>query len=159
MKDFQMLPLDTSITNTENATNFNHYQTLNMEQTSRLMSRIQLANYFKSQAFEAIGINPQRLGGPVAQQTATGVTQALQQSYSQTETYFINHSDNLMPRVHKMRTDLAQYYYSNTPSLRLQYISTAADKVNFTINGTELLMRDFNIFATTRTTTDKFLIN
>ena len=151
MKDFQMLPLDTSITNTENATNFNHYQTLNMEQTSRLMSRIQLANYFKSQAFEAIGINPQRLGGPVAQQTATGVTQALQQSYSQTETYFINHSDNLMPRVHKMRTDLAQYYYSNTPSLRLQYISTAADKVNFTINGTDLLMRDFNIFATTRT--------
>ena len=142
---------NTSITNTENATNFNHYQTLNMEQTSRLMSRIQLANYFKSQAFEAIGITPQRLGGPVAQQTATGVTQALQQSYSQTETYFINHSDNLMPRVHKMRTDLAQYYYSNTPSLRLQYISTAADKVNFTINGTELLMRDFNIFATTRT--------
>ena len=35
--------LDTSITNTENATNFNHYQTLNMEQTSRLMSRIQLS--------------------------------------------------------------------------------------------------------------------
>ena len=28
MKDFQMLPLDTSITNTENATNFNHYQVL-----------------------------------------------------------------------------------------------------------------------------------
>ena len=30
MKDFSMLPLDTSITNTENATNFNHYQTLNI---------------------------------------------------------------------------------------------------------------------------------
>ena len=54
------LPLDTSITNTENATNFNHYQTLNMEQTSRLMSRIQLANYFKQQCFDSIGINPQR---------------------------------------------------------------------------------------------------
>jgi hypothetical protein len=60
MKDFGMLPLDTSITNTENATNFNHYQTLNLEQTNRLMSRIQLANHFKQQAFEAIGINPQR---------------------------------------------------------------------------------------------------
>ena len=56
-----------------------------------------------------------------------------------------------MPRVHKMRTDLAQYYYSNTPSVRLQYISTNAEKVNFVINGTQLLMRDFNIFATTRT--------
>ena len=112
MKDFQMLPLDTSITNTENATNFNHYQTLNMEQTSRLMSRIQLANYFKQQCFDAIGINPQRLGGAVSAQTATGVVQAMQQSYAQTEMYFVQHSDHLMPRIHQMRTDLAQYYYS-----------------------------------------------
>ena len=151
MKDFQMLPLDTSITNTENATNFNHYQTLNMEQTSRLMSRIQLANYFKQQCFDAIGINPQRLGGAVSAQTATGVVQAMQQSYAQTEMYFVQHSDHLMPRVHQMRTDLAQYYYSTNPSVRLSYISTEAEKVNFQINGTDLLLRDFNVFATTKT--------
>ena len=151
MKDFQMLPLDTSITNTENATNFNHYQTLNMEQTSRLMSRIQLANYFKQQCFDAIGINPQRLGGAVSAQTATGVVNAMQQSYAQTEIYFVQHSDHLMPRVHQMRTDLAQYYYSTNPSVRLSYISTEAQKVNFTINGTDLLLRDFNVFATTKT--------
>jgi hypothetical protein len=151
MKDFQMLPLDTSITNTENATNFNHYQTLNMEQTSRLMSRIQLANYFKQQCFDAIGINPQRLGGAVSAQTATGVVQAMQQSYAQTEMYFVQHSDHLMPRIHQMRTDLAQYYYSTNPSVRLQYISTEAEKVNFTINATDLLLRDFNVFATTKT--------
>ena len=151
MKDFQMLPLDTSITNTENATNFNHYQTLNMEQTSRLMSRIQLANYFKQQCFDAIGINPQRLGGAVSAQTATGVVQAMQQSYAQTEMYFVQHSDQLMPRVHQMRTDLAQYYQSSNPSVRLSYISSEAEKVNFSINGTDLLLRDFNIFATTKT--------
>jgi len=151
MKDFQMLPLDTSITNTENATNFNHYQTLNMEQTNRLMSRIQLANYFKQQCFDAIGINPQRLGGAVSAQTATGVVQAMQQSYAQTEMYFVQHSDHLMPRIHQMRTDLAQYYYSTNPSVRLQYISTEAEKVNFQINGTDLLLRDFNVFATTKT--------
>ncbi len=151
MKDFQMLPLDTSITNTENATNFNHYQTLNMEQTSRLMSRIQLANYFKQQCFDAIGINPQRLGGAVSAQTATGVVQAMQQSYAQTEMYFVQHSDHLMPRVHQMRTDLAQYYYSTNPSVRLSYISTEAEKINFQINGTDLLLRDFNVFATTKT--------
>jgi hypothetical protein len=151
MKDFQMLPLDTSITNTENATNFNHYQTLNMEQTSRLMSRIQLANYFKEQCFDAIGINPQRLGGAVSAQTATGVVNAMQQSYAQTEKYFVEHSDQLMPRVHQMRTDLAQYYNSTNPSVRLSYISSEAEKVNFTINGTDLLLRDFNIFATTKT--------
>ena len=151
MKDFSMLPLDTSITNTENATNFNHYQTLNMEQTSRLMSRIQLANYFKQQCFDSIGINPQRLGGAVSAETATGVVNAMQQSYAQTEIYFVQHSDHLMPRVHQMRTDLAQFYNSTNPSVRLQYISTEAQKVNFTINGTDLLLRDFNVFATTKT--------
>jgi hypothetical protein len=154
MKNFQMLPLDTSITNTENALNFQHYQVLNLEQTQRLMSRIQLANYFKQQAFEVIGLNPQRMGQQIAQQqTATGVEQAMNASYAQTEQYFIQHSDNLMPRVHQMRTDLAQYYNSIKPSLRLQYITTADEKVNFQINGTDLLLRDINVYCTTRTNT------
>jgi len=151
MKNFQMLPLDTSITNTENALNFQHYQVLNLEQTQRLMSRTQLANYFKQQAFEVIGITPQRLGEQVEQATATGVRMAVSNSYAQTETYFINHCDYLMPRVHQMRTDLAQFYHSTKPSVRLQYVTTTDEKVNFEINGTDLLLRDFNIFCTTRT--------
>ena len=151
MKDFSMLPLDTSITNTENATNFNHYQTLNLEQTNRIMSRIQLANYFKQQAFDAIGVNPQRLGAPMGNETATGIVNAMNQSYAQTEIYFNQHSDQLMPRVHQMRTDLAQFYNSNNPSVRLSYMTSEAEKVNFVINGTDLLLRDFNVFATTKT--------
>jgi hypothetical protein len=152
MKNFQMLPLDTTITNTENALSFQHYQVLNLEQTQRLLSRIQLASYFKNQAFEVIGLNPQRMGAQIAQQqTATAVEQAMNASYAQTEQYFIQHSDNLMPRVHQMRTDLAQYYHSKKPSIRLQYISSKDEKVNFEINGTELLMRDLNIFCTTKT--------
>lgn len=152
MKNFQMLPLDTSITNTENALNFQHYQVLNLEQTNRLLSRVNLASYFKNQAFEVIGLNPQRMGQVIAQQqTATGVEQAMNASYAQTEQYFIQHSDNLMPRVHQMRTDLAQYYHSKKPNLRLQYITSKDEKVNFEVNGTELLMRDLNIFCTTKT--------
>jgi hypothetical protein len=151
MKNFQMLPLDTSITNTENALAFQHYQKLDLEQTNRLMSRIQLAQYFKGQAFETIGITPQRLGQQIGQtNTATGIEQAVSASYAQTETYFIQHSDYLMPRVHQMRTDLAQYYQSTKPSVRLQYITTADERKNFEINGTDLLLRDLNIFCTTK---------
>ena len=149
MKNFQMLPLDTSITNTENALNFQHFQKLDLEQTNRLMSRIQLANYFKQQAYEVIGVNPQRMGQQIAQQTATGVEQAVSASYAQTEVFFIQHCDYLMPRVHQMRTDLAQYYNSTKPSARLTYMTSADEKVNFEINGTDLLMRDLNIFAST----------
>jgi hypothetical protein len=149
MKNFGMLPLDTSITNTENALNFNHFQKLDLSQTERLMSRIQIANYFKSQAYEVIGVNPQRMGQQLSQMTATGVEQAAAASYAQTEVFFIQHCDYLMPRVHQMRTDLAQYYHSTKPSSRLTYITSADEKVNFQINGTDLLMRDLNIFCST----------
>jgi len=151
MKNFQMLPLDTSITNTENPLAFQHYQKLDLEQTNRLMTRIQLANYFKQQAFEVIGITPQRMGQQIGQtNTATGVEQAVSGSYAQTEMLFVQHSDYLMPRVHQMRTDLAQHYHSTKPSLRLRYITNTEETKNFEMNGTDLLMRDLNIFCTTK---------
>jgi len=149
MRDFGILPLDTSITNTENALNAQHFQRLDLSQTERLMSRIQIAAYFKQQAFEVIGVNAQRMGQQLSQMTATGVEQAASASYAQTEIFFIQHCDYLMPRVHQMRTDLAQYYHSTNPSARLSYITGADEKVNFLINGTDLLMRDLNIFCTT----------
>jgi hypothetical protein len=149
MKNFQMLPLDTSIANTENALNFQHFQKLDLSQTERLMSRIQLANHFKQQAYEVIGVNQQRMGQQLSQMTATGIEQATAASYAQTEVFFIQHCDYLMPRVHQMRTDLAQYYNSTKPSSRLTYTTTADEKVNFEINGTDLLMRDLNIFCST----------
>jgi hypothetical protein len=151
MKNFQMLPLDTSIANTENATNFQHFQQLNLEQTSRIMSRIQLANFFKQQAFEVIGITPQRMGQQIGQtETAKGIEQAVAGSYAQTEMYFIQHSDYLMPRVHEMRTDLAQYYQAKNPSNRLQYMNSNDERVFFQVQGTDLMLRDINVFATTK---------
>jgi hypothetical protein len=151
MKNFQILPLDTSISNTENSISQNHFQVMNLEQTNRMMSRIQMANYFKQQCFEVIGVTPQRLGQQIGQtDTAKGVEQAVAGSYAQTEPYFIQHSDYLMPRVHQMRTDLAQYYQSNKPSIRLQYMTSEDEKVNFEMNGNDLLLRDLNIFATTK---------
>jgi hypothetical protein len=149
MKNFQMLPLDTSITNTENSLNFQHFQKLDLSQTERLMSRVNLANHFKNQAYEVIGVNPQRMGQQLSQMTATGVEQATAASYAQTEVFFIQHCDYLMPRVHQMRTDLAQYYNATKPSARLTYTTSADEKVNFEINGTDLLMRDLNIFCST----------
>jgi hypothetical protein len=114
------------------------------------MSRIQLANYFKSQAMEVVGLNPQRMGQQLGQiNTATGIEQAMSGSYAQTETYFIQHSDHLMPRVHAMRTDLAQFYHSTKPSVRLQGMISPDERTNFEINGTDLLLVDLNVFCLT----------
>lgn len=151
MKDFSILPLDTTLGNTENTLGFQHYQVLNLEQTNRLLSRVQLAQYFKNLGYEVIGVNPQRMGQQIGQtQSATEVEQTVTGSYAQTEMLFIEHSDYLMPRVHKMRTDLAQYYQSSKPSARLTYVTSLEEKVNFEINGTDLLLRDLNVFVTTK---------
>lgn len=151
MKDFSMLPLDTTISNTENALHFQHYQTIDMEQSKRLMSRISLAKYFKEQAFELVLGDAKRTNEELSKMTATGVEESAETSFAQTESYFTQHSDYLMPRVHSMRTDLAQYYHSTNPSLRLQYLTSEDEKVNFQMNGTKLLSRDLNVFCTTST--------
>ena len=151
MKDYGLMPLDTTITNTENATNFQHFQQMDLSQNNRLQTRISLAQYFKQQAFEQVGISPQRMGTPIGATTsATEVEQIQVGSYAQTELHFIDHCDNLMPRVHRMRTDLAQWYACNSSSIR-QIVSTSEDeRQNFEINGTDLLLRDINVYSTTK---------
>jgi hypothetical protein len=158
MKDFSMLPLDTTITNTENPLAFQHYQQLDLSQTQRLMSRIQLAQFFKQQAYEQVGVNPQRMGAPVGQNmTATEVEQTQIGSYAQTEMHFVEHCDHLMPRVHQMRTDLAQWYHSTNPSIRLQHMTSLDERINFEINGEDLMLKDINVFCTTKANHRKLL--
>jgi len=150
MKEFGILPLDTSLANTENALNFNHYQMLNLEQGSRIRTRVELAHFFKQQGLDVIGFTPERLGQQIGQtQTATGTEQAVAGSYAQTEMYFIQHSDHLMPRVHQMRTDLAQYYHSQRDSIKLQSMISPDERKFFEINGVDLLMLDIHVYATT----------
>lgn len=153
MKNFNMLPLDRTLANTEAASGQQPLQVLNLSQTERLMTRIQLATYFKNEGLSMMGITPQRQGQPVGRQTATGVEENLNASYNQTEPYFIRHSDQLMPRVYQMLIDLAQHYQSTNPSVRLQYMTSKEEKVNFQINGTDLLLRDFNIYVTSNANT------
>lgn len=146
MKNFQMLPVDYSIDNVKGGSQFSHFQPMDLSQTARLKSRVELANYFQEQAARIMGLNPERLGTPVqTEQTATGITNAINSSYKQTEMYFIEFCDYLMPRVHQMRTELAQYYHSTNPSLRLQYLTSADERVVFEMDGTNILLRDIDV--------------
>lgn len=149
MKDFSMLALDKSVQNGGN-NNFNQYAVLDLSQTNRFRTRIDLANYFKSEAFSQIGVSTQRMGSPIGKTTtATEAEQVEVGSYEQTEMLFVEHCDYLMPRVHKMRTDLAQWYLSNKSSVSLQVNLSDDERMNFELNGTDLLLRDINVFCST----------
>lgn len=152
MNEYQILPLDHSMANTESVTQINHTQVLDMSQTNRLMSRLQISRYAKELANDIMGFSPARAGQQSAVTTnggptATEVKQTQVGSFNRTETYFINHADYLMPRVHTMRTNLAQYYYSKKPSFILNLMISPDERALFEINGTELLGRDLQVFA------------
>lgn len=160
MKIHQLLPLDTSMRNTEGQTNFNNYGVLNLDQTNRLLGRINLAVHFKQQAMESIGITPQRMGIIQRDETATGVQAATSGSFTQTEMYFIEHSDWLMPRVHEMRTNIAQYYQATNPSIRLQYLRTNDEQAYFELEGEDLKnlpLRNINVYASTQINVRKLM--
>ncbi len=119
---------------------------LDLSQTERLLGLMKISDWFKMSGLDSVGMNPRRTGSPIGQEsTATEVVQDMASSYSHTEYLFAQHCDELMPRVHQMRTDLAQYYNSTNPSLRLQYITQADEKAFFQIDGTKLMGRDFNV--------------
>lgn len=150
MKNFQMLPLDYSLENMEAPSRFSNLTSLDLSQTQRLLSRINLANYFKNEAFMSIGVSPERLGSVVGQNTATGIEQAVTNSYAQTEKYFIQHSDWLMPRVYEMLLNAAQFYLTLTPSNQLSYVTTKGEQVIFNFNPADIsIPRDINVFCTT----------
>ncbi len=147
-----ILPTNRSIQNTEGAIDQRPIERIDLTQANRFVSLIQRAQYFKNEGLASVGLNPQRMGQPIDQeQTATGVEQAVASSYSQTEHYFSQHSDMLMPRVHQMRTDLAQYYCSTNPSIRIQYTTDNNAKAWMTLNGTKLMGRDFGIKCKSKT--------
>ncbi len=118
---------------------------LDLSQTERLLGLMKISDWFKMSGLDSVGMNPRRTGTPIGQEaTATEVTQDMSSSYSHTEYLFFQHCDELMPRVHQMRTDLAQYYNSTNPSLRLQYMTNADEQAFFQIDGTQLMGRDYN---------------
>lgn len=159
MKNFQMLPLDTSLQNMEGS-HFNGFTSMDLSQTNRLLSRINFANFYEQQCYKIIGMNAQRMAQAVGQETsAKEYEESIRKSYDQTEMHFIEHCDYLMPRVHQMRTELAQYYQSKNPSVNLQYVTTNNEKVNFQIDGTNLLMRDINVFPTVKVNARQILSN
>ena len=61
---------------------------INLDRSTRILSRIQLALQIKQLALDHIGISPQRMGAVKSTETATGVNQAISNSGVQTSSWF-----------------------------------------------------------------------
>lgn len=147
MKDYQIAAIDPSVQNTGVATNFSHFQQVDMSKTNQIASRLELAKHFKEEAFAVVGITPQRVGEVAASETATGTQQAVNNSYAQTEPFFDQHMNHLMPRVRQMMLEAAQYISATKPEATINYLNRNEENILFRIEGYKLLLRDLRVYA------------
>ena len=145
MQDYKIAPIDTSLANTQSATNFQHFQVMDMSNTDFILAKLNLANYFKNEAFATVGITPQRLGETVAQQTATGVEQSVTASHAQTEWYFEQHMNHLMPRVRQMMLEAEQFLCAEKPWVSVKYMNSQEENTFFKMEGWRNLLTDLNV--------------
>lgn len=158
MKGYQLMPLDGTISNTENPTGMNHVQVLDLSQTSRLIGRIQLAEYYRMMGLNIVGLAPQRLGQQTSQyDTARGQEFVMTGSFNQTEMLYVDFFDNLMPRVLTALSELAQYYTAYNPSDRLKNLISVDERVNFEVNRNSIMKRDINVYGLTKSDKNKLL--
>ena len=148
MKDFKIAPIDPSASNVEGAPSaFNHMQQIDLSNTDRIMMNIKLAEYFKNEAFATVGVSQQRMGTILASESATGVNQAVNNSYSQTEWYFEQHMNHLMPRVHQQLLEAQQYLCATNPDVQLSYLNTSEENVFFKMEGWKTLLTDLHVYS------------
>lgn len=155
-KDTGLGVVDNSSSNLEGSPAMQQPSVVNLLNNDRFKSRIELANYCEQQIMKVIGISPQRMGSINSQETATGVNQAINNSYSQTELYFFNHT-NLMRELKSMILDAEKYIESKKPVSRVNYLNSDIENVLFELDTEDLLLRRFNIFLTNSTDSQRVL--
>lgn len=84
-KSTGVMPVETSKQNAGYQTPFNQFSVYDMSLTKQMASRIEMAQFAKSQAFEMIGITPQALGQQGQYETAEGIRQGASSAQLQTQ--------------------------------------------------------------------------
>lgn len=140
-----MLPVDGSPANTQSR--FNQFTKVDMDLTVHIGNKLSLSKAIKMEALEKVGLNPQRMGTPTSQETATGVRQQVGASYAQTETWFDKFA-NFQKRSAEIHVNVAQYTKKHGIDNTVNYVDS--DQIRTFINMQEedfklLPMRVFRI--------------
>jgi hypothetical protein len=141
--------VDDSPENLKSPSSFNQYTSLDLTRTQEIQARYTLAQQIKNECWELIGMSRQRMGSISASESATGVNNAIQQSYSQTEPLFVAH-EYVLGQLYQAIIDAALYVESAKPQSTLSYITSEGESAFVQVNGSDLKFRDLKVFLTNR---------
>jgi hypothetical protein len=147
--------LDDSPENLKAASAFNQFRNIDLTRSGEIQTRYNLAVQMKLECWELVGFSQQRLARVQATETATATNAALEQSYTQTEPYFVQH-EYVMNQVYQAIVDAAQYVQSQNPTSTISYITSEGEDAFIKVNGTEISLPDFKVFVTSRIEDQRF---
>lgn len=116
-----------------------------------------LGKAVKEEALQAVGITMQRLGETKASETLGGNQTAINFSETQTEPYFNEHINELMPRVIARMVEAGQYYCATKESARVYYMNDQEENVWVEMEGTKNLPRHYHIYPTAKPRTKQMM--
>lgn len=126
INELGILPVDTSKRNMmeKGGTQFNTFMQQDLSFTGRIQRNIELANFYKEEALNQIGITPQRRGAPTQYTTAEGVRVGQNATYAKTEGIY---QTLLYDKQRKMEVHLAIAQYCQLNNKDSSYLFRASD--------------------------------
>lgn len=130
-------------------TNQSVARNVDLTRSNEMQTRYNLAVQLKNECWELIGMSKQRLGAVTASESATGTNTAMQQSYVQTEPWFIAH-EYLLGQFYQGIIDACLYIASTKPESTVSYINSEGLSSFVSVNQSDLSFRDLKVFPTNR---------
>lgn len=122
-KAMGMVPADTSPQNMRGsvaAAGGTLPKILSLDFASQMVSRMEMAQFFKKMAMEQVGFNEYRLGTFDQKDTATGIQIGQQTSYAQTESYFTKFSA-YVKATYEIDLEFAKFVQSKKKNIEVQF--------------------------------------
>lgn len=141
---------DDSPENTKGATsNTTVAKNIDLTRSNEIQSRLSFATQLQEMAWQLVGMNRQRLGSPLATETATANQNALVQSFAQTEPYFAAH-DYLMNQMLQALLDAAKYIASHKPLSTINFINSQGESTFIQVAGDDVSLKDLKVMVTSK---------
>ena len=82
-KEIGIMPVTTAGDTQKEQTHFNQFSTHDVSFTGQIQNRIQLSEFYKNKAYEAVGVTPQMMAQPTKYETASGAKISQDASFAQ----------------------------------------------------------------------------
>jgi len=147
-KSLGYLGINTSSDGFASAMSSGQFHPINLSMTENMQSRMQLALYYKQQAYDLIGVRLGQAAPPDAYKTAEGIRIDREAMYAQLEHYYSQFSDFLR-ESYNIHLAVAQFCQKNNKDITLQYSKSDGEQVFLQFTDDNFALRKLGVNITT----------